>query len=168
MNKIVKLTIIAIAISVSTFMLSTSLFSDGHNAPTDTSKQIKAEMEETFGTVPVMFTVYPEQMRASAWEWFKSTMSPDAAIPAKYAQLISLGVASQIPSNYCVYAHTTMAKMLGATEKEIQEAVANAANTRHWSTVLNGGGVDFEEFKTEWDGILAHLKKQSEAATTKE
>ena len=107
-------------------------------------------------------------MRASAWEWFKSTMSPDAAIPAKYAQLISLGVASQIPCNYCVYAHTTMAKMLGATEKEIQEAVANAANTRHWSTVMNGGGVDFEEFKTEWDGILTHLKKQSEATTTKE
>ena len=98
-------------------------------------------------------------MRASAWEWFKSTMSPDAAIPAKYAQ---------IPCNYCVYAHTTMAKMLGATEKEIQEAVANAANTRHWSTVMNGHDVDFEEFKTEWDGILTHLKKQSEATTTKE
>jgi hypothetical protein len=55
-----------------------------------------------------------------------------------------------------------MAKMLGATEKEIQEAVASAADTRHWSTVLNGNGVDFEEFRTEWDGILAHLKKQSE------
>ena len=89
-------------------------------------------------------------------------MSPDAAIPAKYAQLISLAVASQIPCNYCVYAHTTMAKMLGATEKEIQEAVANAANTRHWSTVMNGHDVDFEEFKTEWEKIVAHLKKQRE------
>ena len=162
MNKIIKLTMISIAVSVSIFMLSTSLLSDEHKAPTDAPKQIEAEMEETFGTVPVMFTVYPEHMRASAWEWFKSTMSPDAATPAKYSQLISLGVASQIPCNYCVYAHTTMVKMLGATEKEIQEAIANAANTRHWSTVLNGGGVDFEEFKTEWDGILAHLKKQSE------
>ncbi|HHZ90634.1 TPA: carboxymuconolactone decarboxylase family protein [Candidatus Poribacteria bacterium] len=162
MNKIIKLTMISIAVSVSIFMLSTSLLSDEHKAPTDAPKQIEAEMEETFGTVPVMFKAYPEHMRASAWEWFKSTMSPDAAIPAKYSQLISLGVASQIPCNYCIYAHTTMVKMLGATEKEIQEAIANAANTRHWSTVLNGGGVDFEEFKTEWDGILAHLKKQSE------
>ena len=58
-------------------------------------------------------------------------MSPDAAIPAKYSQLIALGVASQIPCNCCVYAHTTMAKMLGATDKEIQEAVASAANIRH-------------------------------------
>ncbi|HIC83967.1 MAG TPA: hypothetical protein EYO93_01075, partial [Nitrososphaerales archaeon] len=73
MNKIIKLTMISIAVSVSIFMLSTSLLSDEHKAPTDAPKQIEAEMEETFGTVPVMFTVYPEHMRASAWEWFKST-----------------------------------------------------------------------------------------------
>jgi len=162
MNKIVKLTIIAIVISVSISMLSTSLFSDGHNAPTDASQQVEAEIKKTFGTVPVIFKVFPEHMRAGAWEWMKSTMSPEAAIPAKYSQLIALGVASQIPCNYCVYVHTTMAKMLGATEKEIQEAVASAADTRHWSTILNGHSVDFEEFKTEWDGIVAHLKKQSE------
>ena len=41
MNKIVKLTIIAIVISVSISMLSTSLFSDGHNAPADTSKKVE-------------------------------------------------------------------------------------------------------------------------------
>ena len=90
MNKIMKLIITAIVISVSVFMLSTSLFSDGHNAP----KQVEAEMEKTFGTVPVFFKVFTEHMRAGAWEWFKSTMSPDAAIPAKYSQLIALGVAS--------------------------------------------------------------------------
>jgi alkylhydroperoxidase/carboxymuconolactone decarboxylase family protein YurZ len=54
-----------------------------------------------------------------------------------------------------------MAKMHGATDAEIQEAVASAANTRHWSTVLNGTGVEFEEFKAEWDKILEHIKKQS-------
>ena len=41
MNKIVKLAIIAIVISVSIFMFSTSLFSDGHNAPADASKQVE-------------------------------------------------------------------------------------------------------------------------------
>ena len=45
--------------------------------------------------------------------------------------------------------------MLGATEKEIQEAVASTIDTRHWSTILNGHSVDFEEFKTEWDRIVA-------------
>jgi len=119
-------------------------------------------MEAAFGTVPVMMKVYPEHLRASAWKWFAATMSPDAPIPAKYSELISLAVASQIPCTYCIYAHTTMAKMLGATDAEIQAAVASAANTRHWSTVLNGADVDLDEFKKEWDGILAHLAKQSE------
>jgi AhpD family alkylhydroperoxidase len=108
-----------------------------------------------------MMKVYPEHMRAGVWEWFKSRQDPAAAIPAKYSELISLGVASQIPCSYCIYAHTTMAKMLGATDEEIREAVAGAAETRHWSTVLNGNDISLDEFKKEWDGILAHLQEQS-------
>jgi AhpD family alkylhydroperoxidase len=160
MNKTMRLTRSAIAVSIAVFVLSTSLLAQENQDPT---KKAEAEMEATFGTVPVMFKVYPEHMRASAWELFKSAGSPEAAIPAKYAELISLGVASQIPCDYCVYAHTTKAKMLGATEEELRGAVASAADTRHWSTVLNGAGVDFEDFKAEWDKILEHVKKQSES-----
>ena len=125
--------------------------------------QAESEMKSTFGTVPAMFKVLPDHLRASAWEWFKASGSPDAAIPAKYTQLIALGVASQIPCDYCVYAHTTQAKMHGATDAEIQEAVASASETRYWSTVLNGNDVPIDEFKKEWDGILEYIKKQSEA-----
>ena len=125
--------------------------------------QAESEMKSTFGTVPAMFKVLPDHLRASAWEWFKANGSPDAAIPAKYTQLIALGVASQIPCDYCVYAHTTQAKMHGATDAEIQEAVASASETRYWSTVLNGNDVPFDEFKKEWDGILEYIKKQNEA-----
>ena len=158
MNQTIKLTKSVIVVSIAIFCMSTSLFAQSQS---DATKKAEAEMEEALGTVPVMFKVLPDHLRASAWEWFKSTQSPDAAIPAKYSELISLGVASQIPCTYCVYAHTTKAKMLGATDAEIQEAVASAAGTRHWSTVLNGTGVEFEEFKAEWDKILEHIKKQS-------
>ena len=161
MTKTMSLTRNAIAVSIAVFALSTSLLAQGSQA--DASKKAEAEMEATFGTVPIMMKVYPDHLRAGAWEWFKASQSPNAAIPAKYTELISLGVASQIPCDYCVYAHTTMAKMLGATDAEIQEAVASAANTRHWSTVLNGANVPLEEFQKEWDGILAHIKKQGEA-----
>ena len=125
--------------------------------------QAESEMKSTFGTVPAMFKVLPDHLRASAWEWFKASGSPDAAIPAKYTQLIALGVASQIPCDYCVYAHTTQAKMHGATDAEIQEAVASASETRYWSTVLNGNDVPIDEFRKEWDGILDYITKQSEA-----
>ena len=161
MNKTMRLTRSAIAASIAIFVLSTSPLAQ--ESQTDASEKAEAEMKAAFGTVPVMMKVYPDHLRAGAWEWFKATMSPDAAIPAKFSELISLGVASQIPCTYCVYAHTTMAKMLGATDAEIQGAIASAANTRHWSTVLNGANVPLDEFKKEWDGILAHIKKQSEA-----
>ncbi len=145
-----------ITVIITFALLSTTLIAQ------DGSKKAKEEMKSGFGTVPAMMKVYPEKMLASAWEWFKATQSPDGAIPSKYSELISLGVASQIPCSYCVYAHTTQAKMLGATEAEIKAAVASAAVTRHWSTVLNGSDVTLDEFKKEWDGILAYVKKQSE------
>ena len=158
MNQTIKLTKSVILVSIAIFCMSTSLFAQSQS---DATKKAEAEMKEAFGTVPLMLENYPEDLRASAWEWFKATQSPDGAIPAKYSELISLGVASQIPCNYCIDAHTTMAKMLGATDAEIKAAVASAAGTRHWSTVLNGTGVEFEEFKAEWDMIFEHIKKQS-------
>lgn len=144
-------------------ILALSITAFAQEGKADAAQKAEAEMKSAFGTVPAMMKVYPEHMRAAAWEWFKSSQNPDAAIPAKYSELISLGVASQIPCAYCVYAHTTMAKMLGATDAEVQEAVASAANTRHWSTILNGAEVSLDEFKEEWDGILDHIQKQSAA-----
>jgi len=121
-------------------------------------KKAEAEMKSMFGAVPVMFTKLPMHVRASAWEWFKSISNPDAAVPAKYGELMGLAVAAQIPCEYCVYAHTSMAKMLGATDQEIQEAVLKGAEVRHWSTILNGNRVEFEAFKSQWDGILEFVK----------
>ena len=149
------------AVCVSLLLLASPLRSQ--ESQTDATKSAEAEMKAALGTVPAMLKVYPDHMRAAAWEWFKATQRSDAAIPAKYAELISLAVASQIPCTYCIYAHTSMARMLGATDAEIREAVASAAHTRHWSTVLNGADVPLDEFKKEWDGILAHIKKQNEA-----
>ena len=164
MNETTKLVRGTIAILIATFVLSTPLLAQESE---DASKKAEAEMKKALGTVPIMMKVLPSHLRAGAWEWFKATQSP-GAMPAKYSELVALGVASQIPCDYCVYAHTTMAKMLGATDAEIKEAVASAANTRHWSTILNGANVSLEEFKKEWDGILTHMKKQSEAKETME
>ena len=159
MNKTNNLVRGTMAILIVTFVLSMPLLAQKSE---DASKKAEAEMTKMLGTIPIMFKVLPSYLRASAWEWFKATQSPDSAIPAKYSELISLGVASQIPCDYCVYAHTTKAKMLGATDAEIQQAVASAAVTRHWSTILNGADVPIEKFKKEWDGILAYVKKQGE------
>ena len=160
MTKTYGRTMRAIGLFVALFFLALPLLAQ--DSQKDATEKAEAEMKSAVGTVPAMMKVYPDQMRAGAWEWFKATQSP-GAIPSKYGELMSLAVASQIPCDYCVYAHTTMARMLGATDAEIREAVAKAAETRHWSTVLNGNDVPLDEFKKEWDGILAHMKKQMQA-----
>jgi AhpD family alkylhydroperoxidase len=92
---------------------------------------------------------YPEHALKSAMEARKVLQGKDAKLDAKTRQLISLGVAAQIPCKYCVYAHMKNARAKGASEEEIREAVAAAATVRQWSTVLNGMAVDFEAFKAE-------------------
>ncbi|MEN8191814.1 MAG: carboxymuconolactone decarboxylase family protein [Bacteroidota bacterium] len=161
MNRLMRLTRSAITVSFAVFILSTSL--SAQESHTDAIKKAEAEMIAAFGAVPGIFKGLPDHLVASGWELYKNNGNPNAAIPAKYAQLISLGVASQIPCSFCVYAHTTQAKMYGATDAEIKEAVANAANTRYWSTVANGYNVPFDEFKKKWDEMMAFVKKNNKA-----
>jgi AhpD family alkylhydroperoxidase len=159
MNKLIQQMKSIAPVCITVFILSTSLIAQESSA--DSWNKAQAEMKSMFGSVPVMFTKLPMHVRASAWEWFKSMSSPDATIPPKYGELISLGVAAQIPCEYCVYAHTTMAKMHGATDAEIHEAVQKSADVRHWSTILNGNNVSFESFQSNWDDILAFIKANS-------
>ena len=95
---------------------------------------------------------YPDYALKSALEARNVLEGKDAQLDAKTRDLIALAVSAQIPCTYCVYAHLKDARAHGASEGEIREAVATAATVRQWSTVLNGMGYDFEEFKREIDG----------------
>jgi AhpD family alkylhydroperoxidase len=94
---------------------------------------------------------YPEHALKSALEAQSVLRGEGAKLDAKTRELIALAVAAQIPCSYCVYGHMKSAREKGASEAEIREAVATAANVRQWSTVLNGMGYDFEAFKAEVD-----------------
>jgi AhpD family alkylhydroperoxidase len=122
----------------------------------------KSEIQEVFGTFPGMFQAFPQYALAGAWESFKQVNGPDGKIPAKYRELIQLAVAAQIPCDYCIYYHTASAKAFGATDEEIKEAVAHGATTRHWSMILQGNQVDYEEFKIEFDAMQKFMKENSE------
>lgn len=128
---------------------------------TSSYENAKKEIEQQFGVFPKMFAAYPDHALAGAWENFKNLNSPTSKIPAKYRELIQLAVAAQIPCNYCIYFHTASEKAYGATEEEIQEAVANGAQTRHWSMILQGNQVEMEEFKAEFDKMMAHMAANS-------
>lgn len=96
---------------------------------------------------------YPPQAVGAAVAERQAVMT-DGALDSKTKHLISLGVAAQIPCQYCVYFHTKAARA-GATDAQIKEAIAAAALTRKWSTVLNGSAYDFEKMKREVDAAFA-------------
>jgi AhpD family alkylhydroperoxidase len=99
------------------------------------------DIEQTLGSVPTFFKMFPETGIAGAWAEFKSVqLNPKTALNGKTKELIGLAVAAQVPCHYCIYFHTAAAKLNGATDAEIREAVAMAAITRHWSTVLRHAG----------------------------
>jgi len=122
----------------------------------------KADIQKTFGFVPQFFIRFPEAALPGAWEEMKTLqLNPSTALNGRTKELIGLGVAAQVPCKYCIYAHTEFAKLNGASDAEIGEAVAMAAITRHWSTYLNGIQTDETKFRAEIAKIIDNVKKAS-------
>ena len=97
----------------------------------------------------------PDQALKPHWDENLAVMNPTGALDGKTKHLIALGVAAQIPCEYCVYAHTKAAKAAGATDAQIKEAIATAALVRFNSTMLQGSGYDLQKFQQEVDRLSA-------------
>lgn len=124
---------------------------ESRKAVDDTLRDIQA----TLGVVPGFFRAFPEAGLPGAWAEFKQVqVAENTKLSPKVKQLIGLAVSAQVPCSYCVYFHTEVAKAYGATPDEIKEAVALAAISRHWSTVLNGMAIDMTTFRSEVDTSL--------------
>lgn len=124
------------------------------------AKATYLDIHNTLGLVPSFLKAFPEEGIAGAWAELKSIqLRPQTALSTKQKELIGLAVAAQIPCKYCVYFHTQVGKQLGgASDAEVKEAIAMAAITRHWSTVLNGMQIDFGEFKQELATMIGYVK----------
>jgi AhpD family alkylhydroperoxidase len=132
----------------------------GDPAPiTDAASAFK-DIERTLGSVPTYMRRFPEVGVAAAWRSQKMLeLNPATALPGKTKELIGLAVAAQIPCQFCIYFHTEAAKLNGASDEEIREAVAMAAITRDVSTVLNGAMLDEQQFRKDVDQIVVNVKK---------
>ena len=122
----------------------------------DAYENAKKEITQQFGTFLSMFDAIPAHALPGAWDNFKQLQSPNNVIPPKYRELMQLSLASQIPCVYCVYYHTVVAQAYGATDEEIKEAIAQGAQTRQWSMILQGNQIEFEVFKAEVDAALKY------------
>jgi AhpD family alkylhydroperoxidase len=133
---------------------------DAPGAPTSPYSTTTADIQKTLGFVPQFFEAFPAEALPGVWEEMKGLqMNPKTALSGKEKELIGLGVAAQIPCRYCIEAHSEFAKLNGACDAELGEAVAMAAITRHWSTVLNGNQIDEGKFRSEIAKIIENVKK---------
>lgn len=126
--------------------------------------QIYKEIEETFGLVPSFLKTIPEATIEQEWELFKKIQIEAGAIPNKYRELIGLGLSAVSKCRYCTLFHTEMAKLFGATDKEIEEAVHYAKSSAGWSAYLNGMQVDYDQFKDELRRAGEHAKEMMKKA----
>ncbi len=110
---------------------------------------VEADIAATMGLVPSFFDAMPDDVIEPEWDIFKRMTFGETAIPNKYKELLGVAVHSVTHCRYCILFHEEAAKLFGATDEEIQEAVHYAKYTIGWSTYLNGMRVDYDEFAAE-------------------
>lgn len=128
-------------------------------------KHVEAEIKEQLGLVPSFFQSIPDNYLDYEWELFKHLELGETLIPNKYKELMGVALHSETKCRYCVLFHTEAAKLFGATDAEIQEAVHYAKMSLGWSAYINGMRIDYDEFAAELKKVVQHVKsKQLEHA----
>lgn len=122
-------------------------------------EEVYQEIEQMMGLVPTMFKALPDSSIELEWELFKKVQVEETAIPNKYRELIGVAIAGITKCRYCAYYHTELAKLFGATDAEIEDAVHFAKSSAGWSTYINGLQVDYETFKSEIDQSCEHIRQ---------
>lgn len=128
---------------------------------TRTRKEIEDEIREEMGLVPTFFDEIPDELMEREWSLFRHFELDETHIPNKYKELIGIAVHAETKCRYCTLFHTEAARLFGATDEEIQEAVHYAKHTVGWSAYLNGIQQDFEEFRREMGRVADHLSERA-------
>ena len=126
----------------------------------------RADIQKTFGFQPQFLLRFPDAALPGAWDEMKSLqLNPSTALSGKQKELVGLAVAAQVPCRFCVIAHTEFAKLNGASDAEIKEAIGMASVTRNLSTMLNGMQVDETQFRKDVDRLVKNVTSKKERAS---
>jgi AhpD family alkylhydroperoxidase len=126
-------------------------------------KDVYKEMEGMLGLVPSMFKTIPDSSLELEWELFKRVQFEEGSIPNKYRELIGVAISAVTKCRYCSFFHTEIAKLNGATDAEIEDAVHYAKSSAGWSTYINGLQLDFEKFKKEVLKACEHARSMKKS-----
>lgn len=122
-------------------------------------KEVFQDIEKTLGKVPSFFKLVPDRSLELEWNLFKTLQLNESPIPNKYKELIGVAVAAVTRCKYCSFFHTEVAKLFGASDAEIEDAVHYAKSSAGWSTYLNGMQMDYDQFTKELLASIEYIKK---------
>jgi len=128
---------------------------------------IYREIEEVLGLVPTFLKAVPDSELELEWHLMKRVQMDEGPIPNKYRELIGLGIAATTKCRHSTLYHTEMARLNGATDAEIEDAVHFAKSSAGWSAYLNGLQFDFEQFRKEILEITEIARARMRAAASK-
>jgi AhpD family alkylhydroperoxidase len=126
-------------------------------------EDVHQEMKEMFGTVISFVDQIPDEFIDSEWDLIKRVQFGETLIPNKYKELIGLAVSAVTRCRFCALFHTESAKLNGATDAEVEEAVHYAKLVSGWSIYINGLQVDYDEFADEVARVVAFVKENAAA-----
>ena len=121
-------------------------------------QEVYNQITEMFGLVPSMFKELPDSTLELEWQLMKRSQFDEGPIPNKYRELIGVALSAITKCKYCAFFHTEIAKLNGATDEEIEDAVHYAKSSAGWSTYINGMQLDFEQFKSEVLQACDHVR----------
>lgn len=120
-------------------------------------KEVEQEIRNRLGIVPTFLNRIPDDLMDHEWTLLKHFDLEETRIPNKYKELMGIAIHAGTKCRYCTLFHTELARMYGATEEEIQEAVHYAKYTLGWSAYLNGIREDYDQFAKELKKIGEHM-----------
>lgn len=123
--------------------------------------EVHAEMKEMFGTVIGFVDQISDEFIDEEWDVMKRLQFGETLIPNRYKELIGLGIAAATRCRYCTLFHTEAAKLFGASDEEVQEAVHYGKLVSGWSFYLNGLRVDEDEFADEVRRVVEYVRTHS-------
>ena len=127
-------------------------------------QQVYKDIEAKMGIVPTFFKHLPDNSLQLEWELMQRVQMDEGPIPNKYRELMGLAIAASTRCRYCTYFHTQMARLNGASDAEIEDAVHYAKSSAGWSAYLNGLQLDFEQFKRKVNQAVEYVGAQLKKA----
>jgi len=123
-------------------------------------EDVHRDIEREIGVVPSWLKRVPEGTAELEWKLLKKVEIEPGPVPNKYRQLIGVAVSAVTRCRYCTFYHTEMARVAGATDDEIEDALHFTKSSLGWSAYINGLQLGFNRFRDEVLEMTAHERSK--------